>query len=102
MRFAALVLLWALPSLAPAQQVTGSISGSVVDSTGSVMVGATVKLVSEATSAVRTAATDVEGNFVFTAVAPGIYAVSAEQPGFKKFEKQHIELAHGDARRWGV
>ncbi|MGA2271627.1 MAG: carboxypeptidase regulatory-like domain-containing protein [Bryobacteraceae bacterium] len=95
-RYVALWLLCVLPSLAPAQQVTGSITGSVVDPTGSAIAGAAVKLASEATAAVRTAATDAEGNFVFTAVTPGIYTVSAEQPGFKKFEKQHLELVPGD------
>jgi hypothetical protein len=89
------ILLWALSALAPAQDVTGSIKGTVADSTGSLIARATVRLVSETTGAVRTAPADAEGNFAFTAVTPGFYSVSAEQPGFKKYQKQGIELTPG-------
>jgi hypothetical protein len=96
MRYFAFLLLCILPSLAPAQVVTGTITGTVVDPTGGAVAGATVRLTSEATAAVRTASTDAEGIFTFTAVNPGLYTVSAENAGFKKFEKQHIELVPGD------
>ena len=72
-------MLGILPSLLMAQVGTGSIAGSVVDPTGSAMVGATVKLLSEQTGAERTLTTGAEGSFVFTAVTAGIYTVSAEQ-----------------------
>ena len=62
-RYAAFSFLWILPLLAPAQEVTGSITGSVADSTGSLIANATVRLVSETTGAVRNAAADPEGNF---------------------------------------
>src|SRR5579859_1083948 len=95
-RYFTIGLLMILPSLATGQQVTGSITGSVVDASGSAIAGAAVRLVSEGTAAVRASAADTEGNFVFTAIPPGIYTVSAEHPGFKKFQKQRIELAPGD------
>jgi hypothetical protein len=95
LRRVALVVLLIWPLVAAAQQVTGSITGSVVDQTGSAMAGATVNLVSEQTGAVRTVTADSEGNFVFTAVTPGIYTVSVEQSGFKKFQKQGLELTPG-------
>jgi hypothetical protein len=94
-RYALFCLPLLLPSLALAQQVTGTITGSVIDPTGSAIAGATVTLVSEQTAAVRTTPTGAEGGFVFTAVSPGLYTVNAEQPGFKKFRKQHLELAPG-------
>ncbi|MGP8243821.1 MAG: carboxypeptidase regulatory-like domain-containing protein [Bryobacteraceae bacterium] len=89
------VLFCFLAAVAPAQEVTGSITGSVADASGSAIVGATVKLVSEQTAAVFAANTNAEGNFVFTAVRPGLYAVSAEHPGFKQYRKEHIELTPG-------
>ena len=49
------------------------------------------KLTSEATAAVLTESANPEGDFVFTAVPPGVYTVSAEHPGFKKFNKQHMD-----------
>lgn len=55
-----------------------------------------MKITSEGTSAVQTENTNAEGNFTFTAVLPGRYTISAERPGFKKFQKEHIELVPGD------
>jgi len=79
-----------------AQGVNGSITGTVVDTTGTVCVGATVKLTSELTGAVQTESTNAEGNFVFAAVLPSIYKVSVVHPGFKLLQKEHIELTPGD------
>ena len=77
-------------------QVQGSITGSVTDASGSVISGATVKLINEGTAAVVTETSDAQGNFVFAAVLPAIYTVSAERAGFKKFSKEHLELTPGD------
>src|SRR5689334_16476750 len=90
---AALILLF---PIAVSAQVTGSISGAVVDPTGSAIVGAVVKLTNEGTGAVRSDTTGVEGGFVFNAMQPAFYTVSVEHPGFKKFHKQHLELTTGD------
>jgi hypothetical protein len=85
-------LFVALSSLAPAQTVTGSIVGSVLDATGSALAGASVKLTSEETGAARDLSTDHAGDFSFNAIPPGVYTLTVEQPGFKKYQKQHIEL----------
>ena len=90
-----LCFLWILPLLAPAQEVTGSITGAVADPTGSVIAKATVRLVSEGTGAIRILSTDGGGNFVFTAVTPGFYTVQAECPGFKTYQRQGLELTPG-------
>ncbi|HJZ97381.1 MAG TPA: TonB-dependent receptor [Candidatus Solibacter sp.] len=76
-------------------QVNGSITGSVNDQSGSAVAGATVRLTSEATGAVQTATTNADGDFSFTAVLPGMYTVVAERTGFKRFQKEHIELTPG-------
>src|SRR5260370_22946717 len=91
-----------LPVLAAAQQVTGSIPGTVTDPSGSAIVGATVRLVSEQTGAIRTVAADAEGNFVFTAVNAGMYTVGAEQAGFKQFQKTGLELSPGSNIAMGI
>ena len=91
---AACVLVFALVS--PAQDVTGSITGSVVDSAGSVIVGANVKLISEQTGAVRAETTNAQGNFEFNAVRPGTYTVSVGHAGFKQYQKKQIELTPSD------
>lgn len=102
MRYVAICILMLLPWIIAAQGVNGSIAGSVADASGSAVTGATVKLISEGTGAIQTETTNAEGNFIFSVVLPGTYAVSAEHPGFKRFEKQHIELTPGDKLAVGV
>src|SRR5258708_24504313 len=94
-RYVAIFALLLLPVVATSQQVTGSITGTVTDPSGSAIAGATVKLVSEQTGAVRTVPADAEGNFVVTAVPAGMYTVGVEQTGFKKFLKTGFELSPG-------
>lgn len=86
-------LLWLV--LAPwlaAQNITGSITGTVTDPSGLPIQGAAVTLTHNATAAQREMATDVRGDFVFTALAPGEYDVSVKQAGFKTAERSHVTL----------
>jgi protocatechuate 3,4-dioxygenase beta subunit len=62
-------------ALAGAQDVTGTVSGTVVDDTKQVLPGATVTLVNEQTRSSRTAPTDSRGEFRFVSVYPGHYTV---------------------------
>ncbi|HET8782352.1 MAG TPA: carboxypeptidase regulatory-like domain-containing protein, partial [Pyrinomonadaceae bacterium] len=78
---------------AKAQTITGSISGAVTDSNGSVIPSATVTLASEKTGQTRTAATNSEGRFNFAALQPGIYSLKIEQQGFQAFEQRNIILS---------
>ncbi|MBI1788715.1 MAG: TonB-dependent receptor [Acidobacteria bacterium] len=67
------------------QGTTSRAVGTVQDASGSVVAGATVRLTHEGTSAVFTTSTSDAGAYVFEAVQPGVYTVSVEAPGFKKF-----------------
>src|SRR3954468_23634396 len=85
------VVSLAAPAAAPAAtltaaQDTGTVSGTVVDSSGQVVPGASVTLVNEATADVRTAATDQRGVFSFGGVPPGSYTVKIELQGFRTLE----------------
>src|SRR5262249_58916358 len=73
---------------APAQD-TGVVSGTVVDSTGQVVPGATVTLTSENTRDLRTQTSNERGDFSFRAVTPGSYTVKVELPGFRSFERKN-------------
>jgi len=77
-------------------QVTGSVTGAVLDTSGLPMPGVKVALVSEATAATRETATNAEGDFTFSAVPPGRYTLRAEQAGFRVFERRRIELTAGE------
>jgi hypothetical protein len=75
-----------------AAQSAGSITGTVKDSSGAVLPGATVTLTSPAAGVAQTATTDARGVFVALPLPPGTYAVSVEMPGFKRVEKGNIIL----------
>lgn len=77
------LLLSVLPCFA--QSDSGQISGYVKDSSGAVVVGASVTLVNEATRLERRAQTNETGYFVVANVPPGFYTVTFEAAGFKKF-----------------
>lgn len=88
------VLLWfASISCLAAQSVTGSITGTVVDPTGARVAGAKVKIVSAATGAERTLATETAGTFYFGSLQPGKYSVQFEANGFRRAERTNIPLS---------
>src|SRR5258706_4262279 len=74
---------------AAAAQDTGVVSGTVVDSTGQIVPGATVTLTNEGTASVRTATSDERGEFAFRAVTPGSYTVKVELTGFRSIEQRN-------------
>ncbi len=83
-RFALLtIFLVLLGQLARAQQITGSVTGTITDPAGSAVVDAAVKLSNTGTGAVQTAATDSEGNFRFLLLPPGVYSLNVTGSGFK-------------------
>jgi len=101
LRYAATALFLCLPAALLAQ-VNGSITGTVTDPSGSAIPAAAVKLTSESTGQALSNVSDADGNFVFTGVLPGIYSIAAEHQGFKRFQKQHIELTPGDRLSVGI
>jgi hypothetical protein len=96
----AVVGLAAALSAAPlfAQSMTGSLSGTVVDSSGAVVVGADVTLVNESSRDVRRTKSNSDGYFAFAAVPSGTYTVGIETPGFTKYEQKGVILKIGDSR----
>ena len=65
-------------------QTTGTLSGTVVDPTGAVVVGASVNLKNNETGASRSGTTSDKGVFSFSTLQPGVYSVTVENAGFKK------------------
>src|SRR5262245_10231794 len=78
---------------ANAQGLTGQISGTITDPSGSVMPGVKVEIINQETAQVRLATTDGEGNFVVTQLLPGSYSIVVSADGFKKFERKGIILS---------
>src|SRR6266481_7900432 len=78
------------------QGLTGQISGSVNDPTGSPVVAAEVSLVNQGTGAARQLASDQSGNFVFAQLLAGNYTLTISAPGFKKHEEKDIVLSSSE------
>jgi outer membrane receptor protein involved in Fe transport len=76
-----LLLLSALPMFSQAT-ATGTIRGTVTDSSNAIIVGADVKAINTGTTIVRTATTNATGEFVFEQLPAGNYSVKVTKQGF--------------------
>ena len=88
--------LFALVSPGLAQDISGTISGTVADEGDQVLPGATVTLVHERTGRARTAVTDGRGEFQFGAVEPGSYAYRVELQSFRTLAGKGLVLSASD------
>ena len=77
---------------ASAQTTTGSIVGTVTDTTGAMVANATVTISNVDTGITTKTVTDSSGNYVVTPLAVGHYSVTVEAPGFKKSVNGGITL----------
>lgn len=73
-----------------AQQITGSITGTVTDPSGAPVAGAAVKLTSNLTGVIRNATSDNSGDFRFLLLPPGNYSLQVSITGFKTFSQEGI------------
>jgi Carboxypeptidase regulatory-like domain/TonB dependent receptor-like, beta-barrel len=85
----------AAPALAQSQAANGTIEGTVVDSSGGVLPGATVTITNVETGAERVVISNDRGLYRAPLLALGTYKVVAELQGFKKFEGTDIKLSVG-------
>ena len=93
MRLVAVVLLLSVQTLfMRAQTTSGTITGSVTDTTGAVVPGASVQLTNQETNVSQTAKALANGSFAFADVEPGTYSVTVQAQGFKTFVKRNLVL----------
>jgi Carboxypeptidase regulatory-like domain/TonB-dependent Receptor Plug Domain len=88
----ALLLLLLAPLSARGQVDTGAILGSVQDSTGATIPGATVTATNEGTGIRHSAISDAAGEYAISPLPLGFYTLTFERQGFKTSEQQHIEV----------
>src|SRR5712692_10070605 len=79
-----IALLGLMPSAGFAQVDSGSITGTVIDSTGAARPGVTIVALHEATKIRTQTVTNEQGRYVITPLRVGRYTITAELPGFKK------------------
>src|SRR5215208_7281746 len=81
--------------LASAQEVTGSIRGTVKDSTGAVVQGATVTATSPSLVRPIEVTTDESGVYFFGRLPSGVYSITASQSGFSTVKQDNINVQLG-------
>ena len=89
---AGLILMAAAPSVAFAQAVTGTLLGTVTDSSGAVVSGAQVTITNQNTGFTRSVKTDTIGEYTVPSIPTGVYTVLAEMQGFKATALSQIDV----------
>ena len=84
-------------AFAQTQITTGVIQGTVTDTTGAVLPGATVEARHTGTNLARTVPTDADGRYIFLQLPPGTYRVTFTLSGFATLVHEKIELTVGQS-----
>ena len=95
---ACLAVFVSISSLSFGQQLTGTLSGTTMDSTGAVVANAKVTMKNELSGDVRTTISNGSGYFSITAIQPGTYTVTVSAAGFKQWAQNGVVFAQGDNR----
>ena len=92
-RILSLCGLWLMAAnLAWAQLGTATMSGNVTDSSGAIVVGASVSATNNGTGFQRQTTTNQQGQYNLPGLNPGSYSVSVEFTGFRRAELSDITL----------
>lgn len=78
-----------------AQTTSGSMTGTVKDTSGAVIPNATVTIVNEQTGAIFTAKTNATGDILIPNVPFGVYDITASAPGFSKYTLKAFRIDVG-------
>jgi Carboxypeptidase regulatory-like domain len=76
-------------------QTTGTMQGTITDSSSSLVPGAKITAKLEGAAVTRSATSDTRGEFVLPTMPVGQYTVEVEAAGFKKFVQPHVEVTLG-------
>lgn len=87
------------PVVALAQAVSGTLLGTVTDSTGAAVPNAQVTITATDTGQVQKLSTNESGNYLVPGLTPGAYNVVVEAPGFKREVHEHIDLVSNSSTR---
>ena len=80
---------------AHAQQGTGELRGKVVDAQDAVLPGVAIVAKNEASGQFRELVSGADGSFFMSALTPGLYELSAELSGFKKYQRKGVRVEVG-------
>jgi len=73
-------------------QLTGQISGTITDASGSIVPGVDVTVTNEATGIKRNVKTNQDGIYTVPLLQPGGYSITAQASGFRSLSRTGIQL----------
>ena len=79
----------------------GKVTGTVKDSNGAIVSGASVSLLNNTQAVLRATVTDSDGNFTLDRITPGDYQLNVERDGFLR-HRSAIRITGGDTTDVGV
>lgn len=88
--------------LLTAQINTGKIIGTITDSGGASIAGATIRAINQETGVVTSAQTQGSGDYLVNFLIPGHYTVEAEANGFDRSVQKGLEVTAGGTARLDV
>ena len=77
---------------------TGAVSGTIADSSGGLVTGATITIVNPATHDVRDTRSDAHGSFFVPSLPPGLYRVMVVKEGFKTTTSADVSVVVTETR----
>jgi hypothetical protein len=95
--FIAVLFLYFLPSIAPAQSTDASLAGRVSDPSKALIINAKVTAINTGTNFRHETTTNSSGQYYLANLPPGAYHLQIEKPGFKKLIKPDVILHVQDA-----
>jgi hypothetical protein len=84
-----------------AQNISSSVSGTVIDSSGAPIPGAECILKNEANGVILNAQSDTSGTFTFPTVFAGTYTLTVRAAGFNALELKNIPVTSSEFRALG-
>lgn len=87
-----IAIVYLLAAAVLAQSDRGTITGTVVDTSGAVVPGAKIALLNAGTGTRNDSVATATGNFTITSLPVGIYTLSVEHAGFSRYEQTNINV----------
>ncbi len=78
------------------QEYRATVTGHAIDPSGAVMPNVSVQITNTATNEVSKTVTNAQGVYIIPSLRPGVYRLSAEAAGFKRYLREKITLNVGD------
>lgn len=79
---------------------TGTLVGTVTDTSGAVIASARVSVVHTETSFSSQVVTSAEGSYYVPYLAPGTYRITVESPGFKRYVRDNFPFEPAKFLAW--